>query len=192
MSRAALSFSASLVSGAPVAEPDPMMAARRAYEDSSESLRSIADRLGITHKQLRLLAERSGWRLRPPQTPEERRRNFIMAGIAASRRRAAARRAAPPQELPPAADRLGLVKKLRTAVEREIAVAEKRLKQNAGGAGIERAARTLASLVRTLRELRALEAEAEPDEAEEVPRDADELRRALAERLDRLGRQGDG
>jgi hypothetical protein len=175
-----------------VHEPDPMMAARRAYEDSSESLRSIADRLGITHKQLRLLAERSGWRLRPPQTPEERRRNFIMAGIAASRRRAAARRAAPPQELPPAADRLGLVKKLRTAVEREIAIAEKRLKQNAGGAGIERAARTLASLVRTLRELRALEAEAEPDEAEEVPRDADELRRALAERLDRLGREGDG
>ncbi len=173
-----------------MAEPDPMTEARRAYEDTDESLRSIADRLGIGHKQLRLLAERSGWRPRPPLTPEERRRKFIMAGIAASRRRAAERRASRP-ELPTAADRLGLVEKLRTSVEREIAGVEKQLARNAGGAGIERAARTLASLVRTLRELRALEAEADPVEAEDVPRDADELRRALAERLDRL-REGHG
>jgi hypothetical protein len=169
-----------------------MIEARRAYEDSSESLCSIARRLGINHQKLALQAQRRGWRLRPPQSPEERRRNFIMSGIAASRRRAAERLATPPDAAPPAADRLGLVKKLRTTVEREIADVERQLARKTGGEGIERAARTLASLVRTLRELRALEVEAEPVDAEETPRDADELRRALAERLDRLGREGNG
>lgn len=84
---------------------------------------------------------------------------------------------------------------LRAKIDREMAAAEAQIDQadEASSAALERSARTLASLVRTLRELwkfdeeRARAARAEPEDDDVV--DLDELRRELARRLDRLRAQ---
>lgn len=92
-----------------------------------------------------------------------------------------------------------LRRRLEIATERGIAMVEAMLTNlrgaRAGLADAERAARTLASLSRTLRQLSTVD---EPEAAatdDDVPRDLDELRRVLAARLDRvageMGNRGD-
>jgi hypothetical protein len=97
-----------------------------------------------------------------------------------------------------AAERRALIGRIRRKVERQIAEAERAIGADAAGPDAERAARTLASLVRTLRELarydedqaRAAAAsrgvrEADEDEPGAVA-DLDAFRDALADRLERL------
>ncbi|RXF75464.1 hypothetical protein [Hansschlegelia zhihuaiae] len=94
--------------------------------------------------------------------------------------------------------RRALVSAIRTKVDREIAEVERVLSADgAPGAAVERSARTLASLVKTLRELARIDeddarkaagrrgAESGEDEDDAVA-DLDALRDALARRLDRL------
>lgn len=84
---------------------------------------------------------------------------------------------------------------LRERIDREIAAAEAQLDHagEASSVAFEKTARTLASLVKTLRELwkfdeeRARAARAEPED--DGVADLDEFRRELARRLDRLRAQ---
>jgi hypothetical protein len=88
-------------------------------------------------------------------------------------------------------DRVALAAKLRAAVESELAAADLALGRRGRRSGVERIARTLASLVRTLNELRRLDAgSAAAEEADEPFADLDSLRRELARRLAGLGAGG--
>lgn len=92
-----------------------------------------------------------------------------------------------------------LIGRVRAAVEREIVAIEAVLARVEGArlrsTDAERAARTLATLVKTLREVAALQrdekAETEPGAGEDEFRDLDEFRAELTERLDRLRRSRD-
>lgn len=111
------------------------------------------------------------------------------------RRRIVVGRRTPPLK----ADRNSLVARLWRTAERQARDIEERLARSEQEPGErERDARVLAVLVKTLRELTALdeaqvETNSQPDAAaaddDAVPRDIDELRRDLARRIDRL-RQG--
>jgi hypothetical protein len=97
---------------------------------------------------------------------------------------------------PPARDQL--IGKLWRAAERRALSVERRISATAEDDidGVERDARVLASLARTMRELMALEQAAagggrdRPETAgeddDDMPRDIDAFRDALAERLERL------
>lgn len=89
-----------------------------------------------------------------------------------------------------------LIDRVRAAVEREIVAIEAVLTRVEGArlrsTDAERAARTLATLVKTLREVAALQRDEQPeadkgDEHDEF-RDLEDFRAELAERLDRLRR----
>jgi hypothetical protein len=93
-----------------------------------------------------------------------------------------------------------LIDRVRAAVEREIVAIEAVLTRVEGArlrsADAERAARTLATLVKTLREVAALQRDEKPEqtsgEAEQDEfRDLEEFRAELAERLDRLRQSRD-
>ncbi len=94
---------------------------------------------------------------------------------------------------PPAATGAALIERVSRAIERELTLIEVIV----GGHHVaprrrseaERRARTLASLARTLREVSALRQSGRKEKREDddaVPRDLDELRLALARRLDQL------
>lgn len=88
-----------------------------------------------------------------------------------------------------------LIRGLRRSIDAEVARAEALFASGedaAAGEAAGKAARTLSSLVRSLRDLAKFDEESaggagEPD-ADEPVRDADEFRAALAERLERLRR----
>jgi hypothetical protein len=88
-------------------------------------------------------------------------------------------------------DRLALVGRLWRTAEAQVREIEERLKRNEQQPDErERDARTLAVLVKTLRELTALDEiknapQADPDD-DDGPRDIDEFRRELARRMDAL------
>ena len=90
--------------------------------------------------------------------------------------------------------RPALIARLWTTAERQVAEIETRLIEAGGdAASLERDAKTLSVLARTVRDLVALdEATARKTESanaeDEIPRDPDALRRALAEKLVELGR----
>lgn len=88
-----------------------------------------------------------------------------------------------------------LIGRVRAAVEREIVAIEASLARvenmRLRSTDAERAARTLATLVKTLREVAALQRDEKPEEqgaGEDEFRDLEEFRAELAERLDRLRR----
>ncbi len=103
-------------------------------------------------------------------------------------------------------EKISLLERVRSAVETEIVKIDDVLQRVEGvhlrSSDAERAARTLATLVRTLKELTALErsdenekgrgseAESQGESSDEL-RDLDEFRRSLAERLDRLRAGGE-
>jgi hypothetical protein len=96
---------------------------------------------------------------------------------------------------PPPAVGIALVERVTRAVERELS----QIEVIVGGSHVnrmqrteaERRARTLASLARTLTEVRKLRAEEEKlkPQHDDGPEDIDEFRRALSEKLDRLVRE---
>jgi vacuolar-type H+-ATPase subunit I/STV1 len=105
-------------------------------------------------------------------------------------------------------EKLSLIDRVRSAVETEIAKIEDVLRRVEGvhlrSSDAERAARTLATLVRTLKELTALEkpdgkrerkqdgpSDEASDEASDEFSDLEDFRRSLAERLDRLRAGGE-
>lgn len=141
--------------------PPTLEEARQLYEDNGVSLDEVAERVGISRRSLGRRAKNFGW-------------------------------SRPADGLPLGPlSRSELIGRLIARVEVEIAaverlVAKAGLEPQAGPEG-ERAARTLAVLVRSLRELVALERGAlEPTDDEEPPRDPDAYRRELAATLERV------
>lgn len=93
---------------------------------------------------------------------------------------------------PPSAPLPALLKRVSSAIERELTQIEVIIcgahVQSRQRSEAERRARTLASLARTLREVMLLRERDEKNREDDdtVPRDLDELRRQLAQRLDEL------
>ncbi|MCJ8143852.1 hypothetical protein MKI84_13085 [Ancylobacter sp. A5.8] len=152
-----------MASSGPDFAATPTEVARRLYEDSRVPLKDVAAQLGLSPRSLHRRAQKWGWARHA-------------GGIRA-------------QPLP----RRTLIARLVTRIEAEIAAVE-RLVARAGleaeggvAADTERAARTLAVLVRSLRELAALERGEENEiDDEEMPRDAEAYRRELAATLERV------
>jgi hypothetical protein len=137
----------------------------------------------MTDARFRAFRETNGWPLR----------------ASACKRKTAP--AAPPTPASKPADPGRLIARLEDAVEREFARAETALEKHAPKT-IEASARTLATLVKTLAELKRMRRDADdsseeptrPDDdasaTDEPPRELAELRAELARRLERL--RGDG
>ena len=120
-------------------------------------------------------------------------KNSATAKTAKTARATSTRKAAKPPVVESEQAAGSLIERVERAVEREIAQIEAMV----GGADelteprsdAERRARTLASLTRTLLELRRLRADDDVQRTADddaIPRDLDELRRALSRRLDQL------
>ena len=173
-----------------VIPPEKIAQARHLYESTSVPVRDIAVFVGLgTTTFMRRVKE---WQWTP--------RNRSLADLDA-----AAKADVPLEEIRDLAaapvavlQHVSLVDRVRSAVEREIVAIENVLARVEGvrlrSQDAERAARTLATLVRTLREVNTLKKAGAPDEAEEREdqfRDLDEFRRELSARLDRMRAAGD-
>lgn len=143
--------------------------ARKLYEETDMPLHAIARLAGVSTRTLRYRAEAWGWRLR--------------GAIVADGEDAA--ESAPE-------DVAGLVARIRTTVQREIGVAERNLMRTGPRSArieeSEKTARTLASLTKTLNELKRLEADgtAHVPKADDEQIDIDEFRNEIARRLEAL------
>ncbi|MDQ0347208.1 hypothetical protein [Ancylobacter vacuolatus] len=154
--------------------PEALDEARRLYELTRVPVQQVADMLGISKSTLNTRIKLWGWTRRIGRIP-----------------RAADEGAAP--DVP--ASRGELIARLVRRIEAEIAAIERRVllaglgpaqQPEASHADGERAARTLAILVRALRELAALEKQ-EPDGSDDdASRDADTFRRELGRTLERM------
>jgi hypothetical protein len=163
------------------------------YEQSDIPVQRIAVFLNCSRSKLFGIIKEQGWQRRcsgvapvPPQ------------GECAENPRTSESLASDPRVDPaspvenatgPAVDREALARRLRRAVERELEGVD-RLFAEAFERGrhighSERAARTLASLTRTLAAVMELEPPAQETD-EQLPRDLDELRRELSRRVDLL------
>jgi hypothetical protein len=150
--------------------------AKLLYDSGVTPVAEILKLLGMTAAQFRTFRINNDWPLRP----------------SACARKPAPDEAPPAAKAPRDADRL--IARLEDAVEREFARAEAALEKHAPKT-IEASARTLASLVKTLGELKRMRREAgetkDSDDADgaaddEPPRELAELRAELARRLERL------
>jgi len=161
--------------------------AKLLYDAGVAPIAEILKLLGMSEGQFRRFRQKSGWPMR--------------ASACARSDETAAAEASPAR----AAPEKGLIARLEDAVEREFARAEAALEKHAPKT-IEQSARTLASLVKTLAELKRMRREAdagpggakeEDDEdgaadesLDEPPRELAELRAELARRLERLRGEG--
>jgi hypothetical protein len=147
--------------------------AKLLYDAGVEPLTKLREMLGMSEKQFRTFRLANGWPMRASPI----------------------KRAAHDMPAPRAKPSKSLITRLEQAVEREFARAESAL-QKGGAKNIEASARVLASLVRSLSELKRMNRDAsraeEGDEsgadrsADEPPRELAELREELARRLERL------
>lgn len=172
-----------------VIEPERIAQARHLYETTAMPVADIADLLGIGLTTLMKRIKLWGW------VPRNRRLAELDAAAKAEVPLKAIREAAAPAIA--VAEKATLLARVRAAVESEIATIEHVLQRveaaQLRSTDAERAARTLATLVRTLKELTVLERPAETASGEESEgefRDIDEFRSKLAERLDRLRASG--
>jgi len=147
-----------------------LVCAQALYEQTDVPMTAIAELMGIAPSTLSARVLRHGWTLRPPCRLGKRK------------------------EPPPGALR-GTMKDLsarvRAQIERQIRLAEYDLSKpgprGARANDSERAARTLASLVKTMTELKRLDGEKTCDpRAEDDEIDIDEFRRDVARRLEAL------
>lgn len=196
-------------------DADRLAALKRDYEADAESLKALAARFSISPATLRRIAADMQFAQRPPARPFARKG---AAPVAKSTEKAAARSAAktraktgaktgakpksrdePPPEIavpapaapPPVLKPLDLgamAHRVQASVERELGKIHDELE---AGADVERRARTLASLVKTLGDLARLEearAGGKPGAAgpDDGAWNIDDLRAEVARRLDRM------
>ncbi len=154
------------------------IAQARLLYDAGAPIAEILDLLAMSAAQFRRFREENGWPLRAS---------------------ACKRKADPPARRTPAlaADPGRLISRLEEAVEREFARAEAALEKQAPKT-LEASARTIATLVKALAELKRIRREADApranatsdddhrDHGAEPPRELAELRAELARRLERL------
>jgi hypothetical protein len=174
---------------------EQMADARYLYEQTTVPNEDIAAMLEISRGTLRDRVKEFGWRQRNP-----RGRSFSPAQLlrrAVTRKTSAASSALPPPpSLPGAlprdpAERLARAERLQALIERQMDVVESIVSnlEKPEKADGERAARTLASLNRSLKEMVRLETPpelTEPIDDTPVPRDLDELRRELSRKLEAI------
>ena len=170
-----------MATGNRMISPAVLLEVRRLYEETDVSVARIAVLLGINRRTIFRHAERHGWRAR--RLDERFRPGVPLADPPAP----ALEEGIPAEALP----RGELIARLVRRIEAEIAAVERlvakagRERETDGVAETERAARTLAILVRSLRELAALEKD-EPGGDDDAARDADAFRRELGETLERV------
>jgi hypothetical protein len=163
--------------------PERIAQARQLYEGTSVPVRDIATLCGLGVSTFLRRTREWGW------TPRNRRlADFDAAAKAGLDLAEIAEAAAPALAVVRHAT---LVERVRSAVEREIAAIEAVLLRvesaKLRSADAERAARTLASLVKTLREVAAMEREDETESGRpDAFSDIETFRRELADRLDRI------
>lgn len=159
--------------------------AARAQYEAGVPLESIARSLGMSRATLRRCMEDLGW---PP------RRRLARLAPAPMKRLPPPHQPSAPDAAPPAmiiGPTAALVTRVLATVDRELAAVD-RILDTLGPPepdAVERGARTLASLARTLRDITQMrQGGASPRDNDDEPeiRDLDEFRRDLARRLDRL------
>lgn len=163
--------------------PEAIDEARRLYERSNVPVQQIADMLGISKSTLNTRIRRWGWTRRAGRIPPPQADPAPLPVVSAP----PLAPASPGPASPPLSG--DLITRLVTRIESEIGAVE-RIVARAGFSPqpvteAERAARTLAILVRSLRELAAL-ARNTPEEEDEDARDADAFRRELGATLERV------
>lgn len=171
---------------------DKIAEAKHLYESTLVPVDDIAALLGISRRTFSNRVNEWGWQKRKTGAQDVMKvRSRPLAGLQPSivyeamSRKGAGVLPQSPQ------DRMALAQRIQAVVEREIAAVEQILTTLGASdpSETEAAARTLASLARTLRELVHLDTSPptpEPVDDHLIPRDLDELRRALSQRLDRL------
>jgi hypothetical protein len=172
-----------------VVPPEKIATIRPLYEGTDIPVRDLASMcgLGVTTFLKRVVLW--GWKRR-----KLRMKDYDAAATAEVEQ---IREAAAP--LVAIAENETLIGRVRNAVERELVAIEAVLARVEGArlrsTDAERAARTLATLVKTLREVTALQRDEQPeatgDDSPHEYHDLDAFRRELAERLDRLRQQRD-
>jgi hypothetical protein len=177
-----------------IISPEKVEETRLLYEAAVVPVRDCMDNIGLKRDAFYALVHTLGWKLRRP--PATRRGDAGDASDANETKPAAAE--AP--EIPPVP--VGpmmpdeLIPKIEAAINREFAHAEHAL-AHGEPRNAEKTARTMASLVRSLAELKRVQRDAQgdgthndgPDEA--PARDLAELKAELARRLDRLRQSRD-
>lgn len=192
--------------------PEQIAQGRWMYEKSGVPIHDIAAFFGIARNTLHNRINEWGWEKRRYDAPVQPDRRLPVrpdtpapgepAGVDAASDQSAprdppTREPAPPLRLigkiardAPVAERTALALRLQSAVERELSAIDRVLATlgRADSLEAERAARVLASLARTLREIVTLSTpeSAADDDADDdaIPRDMDEFRRELARRMD--------
>jgi hypothetical protein len=172
-----LFFEAPMRSKSAAPSREKIAQAKLLYDSGVAPISEILTVLGMSVGQFRRFREKNNWPLRASAC-------------------AAPNSVSPPPER--AAPERDMIARLEDAVEREFARAESALEKHAPKT-IEQSARTLASLVKTLAELKRMRRETEPgganedadgdraDDLDAPPRELAELRAELARRLERLG-----
>jgi hypothetical protein len=173
-----------LVPGEKIAE------AQQLYENTLVPVRDIAALLGFSRSTLQRRAEEWGWKKRTQGALELRRLRLDRSGRAREVRQARPREGGGAMPQSPQ-ERIALAERIQEVAEREIAAVEQIIAtlRGADPNEAEAAARTLASLARTLRELLQLDVPpASPDAKHDqpIPRDVAELRRSLARKLEAI------
>jgi hypothetical protein len=175
-----------------VTPPEKVEQARKLYEGTSLPIRDIASMLGLGVSTFVKRTRLWGWK------PRNKRVAEYDAAAAADIDLSAIREVAAPAIA--VAENETLIDRVRAAVEREIVAIEAVLARVEGArlrsTDAERAARTLATLVKTLREVAALQRDEKPETqsgegGEDEFRDLEEFRSELAERLDRIRKSRD-
>ena len=171
---------------------DKIAEARHLYERTLVPTKDIVALLGFSRRTMQRRAAEWGWTRRQQGGMEVTRLKRGKNGRARVVRETRPPKGAVPQSPP---ERVALAERIQAVAEREVAAVEQII-ATLGGAGpneTEGAARTLASLARTLRELVQLDVPAvstEPTHDEPIPRDVAELRRSLARKLEALAAGG--
>lgn len=172
-----------------VLPPEKVAEVRKLYEGTNIPVRDIASICGLGVTTFLKRVKLWGWKPR-----NYRMRDYDAAAQADIE---LIREAAAPAIV--IAENETLIGRVRAAVEREIVAIEAVLARVEGArlrsTDAERAARTLATLVKTLREVAALQRDEKPENEtgaeEDEFRDLEEFRAELAERLDRIRKSRD-
>ena len=174
---------------------------RRAYETTSEPLKDMAGRSGVTVQRLVARARKEGWAARAA-APRERTRKAAPSGVGSTRSLAAAKAnpaAVPPRRagLPTRHTQRALIGRLFRAISLKLEHMEERMASGEARSAQdeERESRALATLISNFEKV--TEAGAELDKDRDTARaagtagaDAERMRREIAERLERLGGVG--
>lgn len=179
--------------------PQAIAEARKSYDEGAATLGSIATQLGLSLSAFRELRQQEDWPARPA-----RRSRAITA--AKQEQTVDPSASESDDEMDVSVNTRQMAQRLETTVRKQLQNVESRLRKD-GADAAERNARTLASLVKSLVELRRLDDQGKgekdrmnpvPDGGinEQPPRDLEELRQELAAHLegmqpDREFRSGD-